>query len=319
MDELDKTLLLKLLRNCRASYRQLARELGVSCPTIKRRVDHLVEAGVIEAFIVDISQETLGVSWAYAEITSDLSEDRARLIQEISSNSSTNETFAVGSKSYISFAEVSPGGVYEYGKYLRGLTGVSQVDLVQARQIPTQMLSNQCKYSTRGKKVEFSTQQKTILRHLMDDARISILNLSARTGFKPKRIRRLLRELEASEGVHFTIRFNPSVESSISFILKIGFDETQITPGEIATWLENEFPQEYWMSFLLLNGPVMINYMTSDNLPKIEVLLRKMLEIPFIRDVETILIYHIQKPASNGFVLAEEAAAASAAAVPVTA
>ncbi|MHA1908032.1 MAG: AsnC family transcriptional regulator [Candidatus Thorarchaeota archaeon] len=319
MDELDKTLLLKLLRNCRASYRQLARELGVTCPTIKRRVDSLVEVGVIEAFTVDISQETLGVSWAYAEITTDLSEDRARLLNEISDNKSTNETFAVGSKKYISFAEVSPDAVYDYGKYLRGLSGVSQVDLVQAQQIPTQQLSNHCKYSTRGKRVDLSTQQKTLLHHLMDDARMSIQDLSAKTGYKPKRIRRILRELEESEGIHFTIRFNPAAESIISFILKIGFDESQITPGEIATWLENEFPQEYWMSFLLLNGPVMINYMTSDNLPKIEVLLRKMLEIPFVHDVETILIYHIQKPTSNGSDQIEQAVAASAAAVPVTA
>ncbi|MHA2425554.1 MAG: winged helix-turn-helix transcriptional regulator [Candidatus Thorarchaeota archaeon] len=318
MDELDKTLLLKLLRNCRASYRQLARELGVTCPTIKRRVDRLVEAGVIEAFTVDISQETLGVSWAYAEITTDLSEDRASLIQEISNNRSTNETFAVGSKKYISFAEVSPDSVYDYGKYLRGLSGVSQVDLVQAQQVPTQQLSNQSKYSTRGKRVEFNTQQKTLLQHLMDDARMSILDLAERTGYKPKRVRRILRELEACEGVHFSIRFNPAAESCISFILKIGFDESQITPGEIATWLETEFPKEYWMSFLLLNGPVMINYMTSDNLPKIELLLRKMLEIPFVHDVETILIYHIQKVTPNGSDQIEQAAAASAAAVHAT-
>ncbi|MFW9849428.1 MAG: winged helix-turn-helix transcriptional regulator [Candidatus Thorarchaeota archaeon] len=319
MDELDKTLLLKFLKNCRASYRQLARELGVTTPTIKRRVDSLVEAGIIEAFTVDISQETLGVSWAYAEITTDLSEDRAKLIDEISNNKSTSETFAVGSKKYISFAEVSPDAAYDYGKYLRGLHGVSQVNLIQAQQIPTQQLSNRCKYSTRGKKVVFTAQQKNVLHHLVDDARMSIQDLSDRTGYKPKRIRRILRELQESEGVHFTIRFNPAVESVISFILKIGFDETQITPSEIATWLEKEFPQEYWMSFLLLNGPMMINYMTSDNLPKIEVLLRRMLEIPFVHDVETILIYHNQKPNGNGSDHVEQAVAASAAAVPVTA
>ncbi len=98
MDSIDKALLLKLLSNCRISYRKLAIEFGVTCPTIKRRVDRLIEIGIIERFTIDVSQETRGVGWAYAEITTDLSEKRDDLIREICDHKYTIETFAVGSK-----------------------------------------------------------------------------------------------------------------------------------------------------------------------------------------------------------------------------
>ncbi|MGY5875356.1 MAG: Lrp/AsnC family transcriptional regulator [Candidatus Thorarchaeota archaeon] len=301
MDALDKTLLLKLLGNCRASYRRLAQELGVTCPTIKRRVDRLKETGVIERFTIDVSQDTLGVGWVYAEIKTDLSEDRTSFIREICENQYTNEIFAIGSKSYIAFAEVPvPDGVYEYGKFLRSVEGVCGVELFPVRQLPTSQLSTHSKYSYRGKKVSFSSQHLRLMKVLLNNARISILELSERVGFKPKRVRRILRELEESEGVHFTIRFNPAAEEGIGFILKISFNELLASPTDIAYWMEEEFPHEYWMSFLLSSNPIIVNYMTCDSLASVEKIIRRMKEVPFITDVETKLIYHIERPSEDG-------------------
>ncbi|MHA1961516.1 MAG: winged helix-turn-helix transcriptional regulator [Candidatus Thorarchaeota archaeon] len=293
---MDKTLLLKLLGNCRASYRRLAREMGVTCPTIKRRVDRLVEAGVIENFTIDLSQETLGVGWAYAEITTDLTEDRDSLIRSICSHSFTNEVFAVGVRNYVAFAELPyPDGVYDYGKFLRGLDGVESMSLSPIRQMPSVQLADQCKYTTRGKKVNLGTHHLSVLKYLVNRARMSIQDLAKRVGYKPKRVRRILRELEESEGVHFTIRFNPAAENGVGFILKISFNELEVSPGEIAYWLEEEFPSEFWMSFLLLSEPVLINYMTTVNLSKIENLIRRMKSAPFVENVETMVIYHVEK------------------------
>ena len=296
MDKLDKTLLLRLLGDCRASYRELARELGVTCPTIKRRVDRLIDTGVIESFTIDISQETLGVGWVYAEITTDLSEDRTSLIKEICEHRHTAEIFAVGSKNYVAFAELPfPDGIYEYGKFLRGLQGVSDVELIPIKQLPTSRLADQCKYTTRGTKVTFSKQHIKVLRYLMSNARISVLELSEKVGFKPKRVRRILRELETSRGVHFTIRFNPAAEDNLSFLLKIKFDEDKISPSDITYWMEEEFSSEHWMSFLMSNRPVMVNYMTCSSPSDIERIIRRLKEVPFISDVETELIYHLQR------------------------
>ena len=320
MDKIDKALLLKLLSNCRVSYRKLAVELGVTCPTIKRRVDRLIEIGIIERFTIDVSQETRGVRWAYAEITTDLSENRDDLIREICDHKFTIETFAVGSKNYIVFAEVPyPEGGYEYGRYLRGLDGVSNVELVPARQLPTKHLANHSIYSTRGKRVAFTPQQLKVMSFLVNDARTSILDLAKKTGFKPKRVRRILKQLEEGEGVYFTIRLNSCVKDCISFVLKLSFNEAKATPGDIIIWLEDQFPLEYWMSFLLSSKPIIVNYMTSECLTRIESIIRKLKQAPFISDVETLLIYHIEKSEDESTLVSSIHSTEGSPAVPVPA
>lgn len=304
MDRLDKQLLLKLLCNCRLPYRQLAEELGVTCPTIKRRVDLLIETGIVRGFTVELSQETLDVNWVIAEITSDMTEDRAGLIADICSHHATKETFAVGSNRYIIFAEIShPEGTYEYGKYLRSLQSVEALEIECAQQIPTAQLSHRCKYNSRGKKVEFSSEHLETLKYLASDARMPIQELAEKTGFKPKRLRRILRELMDGGGVHFTISLNPISRNCISFILRMSFDETLTSSEEVVTMLEDEFPLEYWMTFMLTSRPVLVNYMTCYNLAKVENLLRRMKQIPYLHNVETMLIYHIEKPQENGVLL----------------
>ncbi len=313
MDHLDKALLLKLLCNSRTSYRKLASEMGVTCPTIKRRVDQLMEAGIIERFTVELSQETLGVSWAYAEIVTDLSENRDDLIHEVCGHNATQEIFAVGPRRYIAFAELPyPDGAYEYGRFLRGISGVQSAELVPAKQIPSSQLPRHCKYASKGRKAEFNAQQMNVLEHLTDDARMSIQDLSEKTGYKPKRVRRILKELHESEAVHFTISMNNTPESCISFILKISFKEARVDSTDITSWIENEFPMEYWISFLLASKPVLVNYMTTDNLSKIETIIRKMKASEYVDDVETMLIYHIEKKTGNGLGISRDASPAKA-------
>jgi len=264
-----------------------------------------MESGIITGFTVDISQETLGVGWAIAEITTDLSEDRAILIQDICAHNATTETFAVGSRNYIAFAEVAyPDGLYEYGKYLRSLTGVVDVDLQNAQQVPTSQLSYKCKFNSRGRKVEFTSQQRKVLRLLAEDARMPIQDLSERTGFKPKRIRKIIKELRDGGGVHFTIKFNPCTENCISFLLKMRFDESETCPKEIVELLEDEFPMEYWLTFMTSNEPILINYMSSYSLARVEDVIRRMKQVPYLKNVETMLVYHIEKSHENGALLA---------------
>ena len=49
-------------------------------------------------------------------------------------------------------------------------------------------------------------------------------------------------ELHESEGVHFTIKFNPSTQTCISFLLRMKFDEMKTSPCEIVGLLEDQFP-----------------------------------------------------------------------------
>jgi len=60
LDELDVAILLLLQENGRASYNEIAKELGVSVATVSKRVKSLEERGIVQGYAAILSCENLG-------------------------------------------------------------------------------------------------------------------------------------------------------------------------------------------------------------------------------------------------------------------
>ncbi len=60
LDELDRRIVAALTADARTSYRAIGAEVGLSAPAVKRRVDRLVDAGVIERFTTVLDPRALG-------------------------------------------------------------------------------------------------------------------------------------------------------------------------------------------------------------------------------------------------------------------
>lgn len=60
IDELDRRIVAQLVEDSRQSYRQLGDRVGLSAPAVKRRVDRLRDAGIIERFTVAVDPRVLG-------------------------------------------------------------------------------------------------------------------------------------------------------------------------------------------------------------------------------------------------------------------
>lgn len=69
LDDLDEKVLTCLTRDARATYAQIGNEVGLSAPAVKRRVDRLVDDGVIKGFTAVVDPAAL--QWtteAYVQI-----------------------------------------------------------------------------------------------------------------------------------------------------------------------------------------------------------------------------------------------------------
>ncbi|MBE7195222.1 MAG: AsnC family transcriptional regulator, partial [Gordonia polyisoprenivorans] len=69
LDELDEKVLACLTRDARATYAQIGDEVGLSAPAVKRRVDRLVDDGVIKGFTTVV--DPAAMQWtteAYVQI-----------------------------------------------------------------------------------------------------------------------------------------------------------------------------------------------------------------------------------------------------------
>lgn len=69
VDPIDEQIVAWLSRDGRASYRTIGAAVGLSAPAVKRRVDRLVDAGVIEGFAAVIDPRALGwTTEAFVEV-----------------------------------------------------------------------------------------------------------------------------------------------------------------------------------------------------------------------------------------------------------
>ncbi|MFF2109474.1 Lrp/AsnC family transcriptional regulator [Rhodococcus koreensis] len=60
LDGLDRRIVARLERNARSSFATIGAEVGLSAPAVKRRVDRLVESGVITGFHAALDPRALG-------------------------------------------------------------------------------------------------------------------------------------------------------------------------------------------------------------------------------------------------------------------
>ncbi len=69
LDEQDRQIVAWLLRDGRASFREIGEAVGLSAPSVKRRVDRLREDGIITGFTATVDPAVLGASTeAYVEL-----------------------------------------------------------------------------------------------------------------------------------------------------------------------------------------------------------------------------------------------------------
>ncbi len=70
MDDVDRKILSELMRDCRRSYRSIARRAGISVGTTLNRIRKLEKAGVIKGYSALLDHEKLGYQLTVlAEIT----------------------------------------------------------------------------------------------------------------------------------------------------------------------------------------------------------------------------------------------------------
>ena len=60
MDSLDQRIVSQLVTDARASYAEIGAVVGLSAPAVKRRVDKLIDLGILRGFTAVVDPEALG-------------------------------------------------------------------------------------------------------------------------------------------------------------------------------------------------------------------------------------------------------------------
>jgi Lrp/AsnC family transcriptional regulator, leucine-responsive regulatory protein len=129
MDAVDRSILDALRANARATYAELAREVGLSAPAVHERVNKLESAGVITGYHAAVAPESLGysVSALVGVFLSDTA-DEDKVAEAIAGLSAIEDCwFVAGEESFVVKVRVRDiGGLERAIRDLSKVAGVSR-------------------------------------------------------------------------------------------------------------------------------------------------------------------------------------------------
>jgi DNA-binding Lrp family transcriptional regulator len=287
---IDKQLLSELMRNCRQSYQALAKKIGLTVSAIKKRYNKLVDAGVLCEFAVALEIRRFGIVPLCVFLTTDGAEDKEEFIQQLGATNLIGEVALLVDGRYINFGMAAhPEDVLRLDRLLRGMEHITHVEIDQIT-FPWQPTYPKLP-KAQAESLTFTKFQKQVLRCLVEDPRMRIRDIARRTNFSPKRVRRVLRELEAGGKVLFSCRAILTAGEDFDCHIKITFDQKKTNPSEIIDWFRQKYPHEYWWSFMLMDKGVIFNKMVVGDLGMLEELSALVKQAPFTESVDTLIYY----------------------------
>ena len=221
LDALDKAILNGLGLNCRVSYQTLAKQNGVTATAVKKRIDRLLETGVIVTFTAELNLAMIDADYLLILVYTDGQHDDGKLADEIGQNQMVSEVGVLSGSMIIAFASYRDAkDLAELRSFLMSMDGVTKVEM-HTLLFP------------RGKKMELKHLHIKILRCLVDDPRMPVTEIADRTRLAARTVTRGINEILEGEGVRISLRWNLNAADCITFLMKIEWDESRANLGDV--------------------------------------------------------------------------------------
>ena len=277
IDPLDKAILNELAMNCRTSYQSLAEKHNVSATAIKKRVEKMIESGVLAEFIVELNLAMIDGEFFLALIHSDSSVREDEFVELLGANEMISEVGALAGGSYIAAGSyIGATGLLEISHFIRNLNSVKEIEF-HTLLFP------------RGRKYQLKRLHLRVLKNLIDDPRMPVTKIAKKTGLAARTISRAIDEIIESESIRLSIRWNLNASESITFLSQLRWDDSKIDLEKILAWLRNEFPVEFWEPLISANEPVMFPAFVVNSLRDVERITAIIEEKSFVKSVITLI------------------------------
>ncbi|MFX1482823.1 MAG: winged helix-turn-helix transcriptional regulator [Promethearchaeota archaeon] len=257
MDPLDWALICELCGNARMPYKTLATKFDISPNTVKNRINNLCKQGVIRRFGVCVSFETFGAENVAGFVSTDGSENVVEMMKQIVSQPMVAEIYRTSDRRYEYHAIVlGAGETLGFQKFLRNLDCVVDVEM---RPIEFFFPNKPPNYvlNTRGNRITFTREQLRVLKSLAEnDSRLPVSQIAQNTGFTPRRVRKILQDLEESGGIHFPVYYDVFALGDMEYRMRICYDENQTTGQDIIMGLYEKYPEKFWWASMTTNEPI---------------------------------------------------------------
>ncbi|MFW9802926.1 MAG: Lrp/AsnC family transcriptional regulator [Candidatus Thorarchaeota archaeon] len=297
MDSIDKRLLLALDEDCRLSYQALAEMLGLTATAITKRINRLVETGVIEGFDVVLRPAMLNSDYLIALVFTNGSEIEEEFMEIMGANQNITQVSQIVTgvgRLYLLHCEyVGAEGLQNISTFIRQLDSVTNIQLYP-------------RLTQRGEPFQIKRLHLRVLNLLLRDARMQVGKIAAESGLTAKRVSRAIREMQDSNALWFIVRWNLSLGNNSRFFLKIAYDEQSYKKDEMDEWLRKTFPDEFWLSYSCAMEPILFAMFVTEHFRDAEHISLRVKNAPFSESVDVLLSYPVKKFPRLGRIKIEE-------------
>ena len=162
VDEIDKALWQHLFGNCRLSYQYLANALGITANGVRKRIERLIDTGVIVEWSISMTPAMIDAQYAFIEVFSEENHNPDDLYKHFYDRPEIYVILPLTTGDYVLHAFYKgTDGLHELSSFLRRLDGVRDAVVH-----PTTTFN--------GNKIELDILQKRVLRSLVKEPRMSI-------------------------------------------------------------------------------------------------------------------------------------------------
>jgi DNA-binding Lrp family transcriptional regulator len=276
----------ELHENCRISYQTLARKFGLTANGVRGRINKMIEIGIIDSFIVSPSVEMIDSDMMFALVYTEGLEDTEEFIAWLGQNPMVIVAGLVASPEsgvYQIFAQyIRSEGLNELGTYIRSREEVTHVKIFPILYM-------------RGGQIKLTKSDLRVLKVLVEDARMPIVEIAKKTGFTSRRVRRILNNFLETNSIWTAVRWNLNASDYIQFLMRTTYDERTITTDALVAWLRESYPMMYWDAYFVSTSPEVLVEFVVDNLRDVEQILQSMKKMEFIKTVSPILRFSESK------------------------
>lgn len=213
MDEIDLQILMQLFNNARITFRELGEMLDLSVSAVYKRVNLLVDTGIIRAFVARPSLHALKYIYLFIEGYS-TAKSLEKICDEIGAHKSVNAVgYAAGSWLYIIC-------------HLRDITELQELSVFVAKtgqmQNPRIGIVN---FQYQVTPEPLTTMDYKIINSLRRDARKAVVDISDETGLSAKTIKKRIDRMQKHQLIRLTAEWNPIYENCLVTVFTLHLAE----------------------------------------------------------------------------------------------
>ena len=266
MDNLDMSILSRLLNNCRESDRQIGIELGISGGAVRARIKKMENSKVIEKFFIKVEPPVLGNGILYFVVSG---ENMDEVLEQISL---VGEPFLVAP---------CIGGVTVCSIVIKENLK-QKIELANKLMKDVRVLSI-FEAENPGFNSSFTKTDLEILEELIKDPRQKIEKIAKNTNMSTKTITRCIEKFQKNDGIQFTLIYDPKrIENFIPHAILAWIDGDLKETLEI---MDNVFSKSYLqIPFIAKNQIVLLMY--SENIFKMDELTQKVRMIKNVKSAD---------------------------------